>query len=106
MLAPRFNLWQKRLTEQKSHLILAWVGMILYALSVGMLVLFRSGNARFWTVMLAAAALLMIGTAFVMIHAFDESESWLPHFFRSFDYALFTAFVIWWASCAVDGLCF
>ena len=91
MLAPRFNLWQKRLAEQKSHLILAWVGMILYAFAVGMLVLFRSGNARFWTVMLAAAALLMIGTAFVMIHAFDESESWLPHFFRSFDYALFTA---------------
>ena len=91
MLAPRFNLWQKRFAEQKSHLILAWVGMVGYAIAVGMLVLFRSDAARFWAIMLAAVALLVVGTAFVMIHAFDESESWLPHFFRSFDYALFTA---------------
>lgn len=91
MLAPRFNLWQKRFEEQKTHMILAWVGMVLYAFAIGLLVLLRSDSARFWTIMVAGVALLFVGTAFVMIHAYDESESWLPHFFRSFDYALFTA---------------
>lgn len=91
-LVPGFNQWQRRWVEQKSHLLLAWAGMILYVFCVGVLLWSGSDTAvRFVMMTLAGVALILIGIALVMVHAFDEAESWLPHFLRSYDYALLTA---------------
>ena len=91
LLAPNFSAWQRRLSTQKTHLALAWAGMVLYAFCIGLLILLTSDAIRFSALMMAGCALIMIGISFVTIHASDEDESWAPHFFRSFDYALFTA---------------
>jgi hypothetical protein len=55
------------------------------------MLLFTSDAARFAIVTMAGMALVLTGIAVVMIHAFDEGESWLPHFLLSLDYTLFTA---------------
>ncbi len=89
LLAPGFAAWQKRWAEQPSSLILAWSGMVLYAVCLGILVFVDAW--RFTAVFIAGIALLMIGIPFVIIHAADAGEAWAPHFFRSFDYALFMA---------------
>ncbi len=90
-VTPGFAQWQRRWEEQKTPLALAWAGIIVFAFCIGWLALFRSDAAHFAVVTVMGLALLLIGVAFVMIHASDQAESWLPHFLRSYDYALFTA---------------
>lgn len=91
LLAPGYDSWARRLQEQRSQMILAWISFLALAFSLAFLMF--SGGLNPTTTQLAAVAvsLLLLATAVSMMIASDLGEAWLPHIFRSFDYSLLTA---------------
>lgn len=89
-LVPHYKMWTHRWQTQKAQIVLAWTGMLGFSVGAGLLIL-GGLVPQIMHLSLMAVSFLVMGTAVSMIHAADQGETWLPHFFRSFDYAFFTA---------------
>ncbi|MCL4266726.1 MAG: hypothetical protein KJ069_26340 [Anaerolineae bacterium] len=90
-LAPGYKMWARRLQTQKRALILAWAGLVSFAVGCSWLVLSDVPVPTLAQLGLMGSAFMLLGTAVAIIIAADQGEAWLPHLFRSFDYSFFTA---------------
>ena len=89
LLVALFFVWQTfRAAGRKTALGLLLVATIFVALGAGLLTYPFSWLPRTWLLVGISMDFIALGIAIALLDAFEEGESFLPHFARSFDAAL------------------
>lgn len=91
LLIPNHTAWEDRLKRQRPILIVIIVAVVVYALIISVVSIAASLLPALWLTVLIGLDMVVLGVAMTMLDASDKGESWLPHLFRSMDYAFFTA---------------
>jgi hypothetical protein len=85
--------WYSRLQNHRNPLVIVFTATIFFGLGLGLLIFPFGWLPRSLLVVGIGIDLLLLGAAVAFLDAFDEGESLLPHFMRSFDYAFFVALI-------------
>lgn len=85
--------WYSRLQNHKNPLIVVFTATIFFGLGLGLLILPLEWLPHGLFVAAIGLDFLLLGVAVAFLDAFDEGESLLPHFLRSFAYAFFIALI-------------
>ncbi len=80
--------WYSRLQKHRSPRVVIFTATIFFGLGLGLLLLPFEWLPRGFLVAGVGIDLMLLGAAVAFLDAFDEGESLLPHFARSFSYAL------------------
>lgn len=75
----------------KKPLGLLLAATVLFGLGAGLLIFPLAWLPRSWLLLGISLDFISLGLAIALLDAFDEGESLLPDFFRSFDYSFFAA---------------
>jgi hypothetical protein len=85
--------WYSRLQNHRNPLIVVFTATIFFGLGLGLLIFPFGWLPHNLLVVGIGIDLLLLGAAVAFLDAFDEGESLLPHFTRSFGYAFFLALI-------------
>ncbi len=91
LLARAERSWHDRLRRQPRSAGVVIAATIFFGLGLSFILFPLAWLPRLWLLLGIGGDLILLGTAVAVFDAFDEGEALLPHFFRSFDYALLTA---------------
>lgn len=85
--------WYSRLQNHRNPLLVVFVATIFFGLGLALLTSPFNWLPRSFLMVGIGVDLLLLGAAVAFLDAFDEGESLLPHFARSFGHAFFIALI-------------
>ena len=85
--------WYSRLQNHRNPLVVVFTATIFFGLGLGLIIFPFDWLPRNLLVAAIGIDLLFLGAAVAFLDAFDEGESLLPHFTRSFGSAFFVALI-------------